>query len=181
MIFCFFFLLFAKLVLVQDSEAILCQDSFCALSNITPWVFISYRFAEAKTVASKLKSALTHRGIVGIVIDANPGDSSILDTVVNAIDNSSLFVILGTRTYGRKTASLSATRQEMVYALQTRKPLFVVKMCEEYEEHVTRFLLDSSIPYYDMIDFSPDDEIPDDLVEKIVNAAWSTFGEEREK
>jgi hypothetical protein len=104
-----------------------------------------------------------------------PGDSSILDTVVRAIDESALFVVLGTRTYGRKTASLSATRQEMVYALESRKPLFVVKMCDEYEEHVTRFLLDSSIPYYDLSDFGPDKDIPEELVDQVVAAAWAAF------
>lgn len=173
------FLLFSLIAIFHSTSASLCQDAFCALPNVTPWVFISYRFAEAKTVAVNLKSALDRRGVTGIVIDANPGgDSSILDTVVRAIDESALFVILGTRTYGRKTASLSATRQEMLYALESRKPLFVVKMCDEYEEHVTRFLLDSSIPYYDFTGFQENTTIPEGLVDQIVSAAWAAFERE---
>lgn len=172
----FLFFTIIALSCAETKAFIYWPDRQYAIPEITPWVFISYRFAEAKTVAFNLKSALVERGVTGIVIDANPGgDSSILDTVVRAIDESALFVILGTRTYGRKTASLSATRQEMLYALEIRKPIFVVKMCDEYEEHVTRFLLDSSIPYYDFTEFQENSTIPESLADQIVAAAWTAF------
>lgn len=171
----FLFFVITALSFTKANAFIYRPDRQYAIPEITPWVFISYRFAEAKTVAANLKSALDQRSVTGIVIDANPGDSSILDTVVRAIDESVLFVVLGTRTYGRKTASLSATRQEMVYALESRKPLFIVKMCDEYEEHVTRFLLDSSIPYYDFTGFQENSTIPEGLVDQIVSAAWAAF------
>jgi hypothetical protein len=55
---------------------------------------------------------------------------------------------MGTKTYGRDTGAGFCTLQELRFIINERKPFFLIKMCDRFEEAETRFRLDSSISFF---------------------------------
>jgi hypothetical protein len=127
-------------------------------------LFISLRFAEAGNEASALKNALEAKGISTFLCAVNPG-GDIAREIVNALHGCQLAIIMGTKTYGKDTGAGFSTFEELRFIINERKPFFLVKMCERFEEHETRFRLDSSVAYYQ---WPPGHPLPADLVPKIV-------------
>jgi len=135
-------------------------------------VFISFRFSEAMQTAHELKQSLSDQhGVEAFVCDVPVGGGDILDEIVSAIDVAKVFVVLGTRSYGRQTSSLFATRQELVYAMENKKSIFLVKMCESFDEPIARFLLPLSIPYYPH--FPDGSGVPLSLTRQIAEAVFA--------
>jgi hypothetical protein len=126
-------------------------------------IFISLRFAEASDEANALKSALEERGISTFVCAVHPG-GDIAREIVIALHNCQLAIIMGSRTYGRDTGVGFSTHKELRFIQDDRKPFFLVKMCERFEEPETRMRLDNSVSYFQWLSGSP---MPGDLITKI--------------
>lgn len=112
-----------------------------------PTVFISLRFGEAMLEARALQTDLHARGISAFLCDI-PEGQDLAGAVITALTYCKLAVILGTKTYGKKTHSGFSTFEELRYIFEENKPFFLVKMCNDFEEHETRFRLTSSISYF---------------------------------
>eukprot|EP00961_Rhodomonas_salina_P155915 2099562-Rhodomonas_salina.1 len=98
--------------------------------------FISLRYAEANEESLKLKAALTKQGYTVYICDPKPGDD-MLDEIANAIETSTLRVIMGSSTYGMKTTSNFSTHEELLRIMTLKKKknkdFAIVKMCVEFE------------------------------------------------
>ncbi len=90
-------------------------------------VFITLRFAEAKSEGNLLKLELTWRGIIAYMDETGPGQD-IHGNIATALVNTKLAVILATRTYGMQTGGVFDTPKEMDYILGNSKPYVLVKM-----------------------------------------------------
>lgn len=97
--------------------------------------------------AKALQHALYARGISAFLCDI-PEGQDLAGAVIAALTYCRLAVILGTKTYGKKTESGFSTFEELRYIFEEKKPFFLVKMCNEFAEHETRFRLTSSISYF---------------------------------
>jgi WD40 repeat protein len=127
-------------------------------------LFISLRFAEAGNEANLLKNALEAKGISTFLCAVEPG-GDICTEIVNALHDCQLAIILGTKTYGKDTGVGYSTFEELRFIINERKPFFLVKMCDRFEEQETRFRLDSSVAYFQ---WTPGHPLPPDIVTKIV-------------
>jgi hypothetical protein len=135
-------------------------------------IFISLRFAEAGKEAEALKSALEARGISAFLCAVHPG-GDICREVVNALHGCQLAIIMGTRTYGKDTGAGFSTFEELRFIHGQKKPFFLIKMCERFEEPETTFRLDSSVSYFQWFSGRP---MPNDLVPKILEKLTSIGG-----
>jgi hypothetical protein len=116
-------------------------------------IFISLRFAEAGNEATALKSALEARGISTFLCAVLPGDD-IATEIVNALHDCKLAIIMGTKTYGKDTGAGFSTFEELRF-IHKKKPFFLIKMCEQFEERETIFRLDSSVSYFQWLPGRP--------------------------
>jgi hypothetical protein len=126
-------------------------------------LFISFRFAEARNEANLLKNALEAKGISAFLCAVHPvGD--IAREIVNALHGCQLAIIMGTKTYGKDTGAGFSTFEELRF-IHKKKPFFLVKMCDVFEEPETVFRLDDSVSYFQ---WTPGHPLPADIVTKIV-------------
>jgi hypothetical protein len=132
-------------------------------------IFISVRFEEAFKEAEALKTALEARGISTFLCAVHPGGDIALE-IVNALRNCQLAIIMGTKTYGKDTGIGYSTFEELRFIHGQKKPFFLVKMCEKFEEPETIFRLDSSVSYFQWLSEHP---LADDLVDKIIEKLTS--------
>ena len=137
-----------------------------------PDIFISLRFNEARPAGNALQAALEAKGMSVFLCDVPPGEN-LARAVVGALTRCKLAVILGTKTYGQKTASTFSTYEELQYIVDERKPFFLVKMCDAFEEEHARFNLPSTISYYAWQPVINTDgaveDVPEDLVTQIAD------------
>ena len=127
-------------------------------------VFISLRFGEAHAEALRLKRELEDRELTVFISDVNAG-ANLHHIIADALAGCRLAVLLASATYGRATTSFS-TRQELACILTTRKPFYLIKMCDRWEEPMVR------LAFGDMVMFKcwvPGESMPEDLVQGIVN------------
>ncbi len=90
-------------------------------------------------------------------------------TIIEQLDGCNMAVILGSRTYGKKTDCIFSTHEELLFIRNENKPFFLVKMCSEFAEAHARFHLPKNIAYYQwMPDLDSTIKVPDDLVKQIV-------------
>jgi hypothetical protein len=130
---------------------------------MTYQIFISLRFAEAGKEAEALKTALEARGISTFLCAVQAG-GDIAREIVNALHGCQLAIIMGTRTYGKDTGVGFSTFEELRF-IHKKKPFFLIKMCEMFEEPETVFRLGDSVSWFQWISGRP---MPEDLVPKIV-------------
>jgi hypothetical protein len=76
---------------------------------------------------------------------------------------------MGTKTYGKNTGVGFSTFEELRF-IHTKKPFFLIKMCEMFEEPETMFRLGDSISWFQWIS---ERSMPDDLVDKIIEKLTS--------
>eukprot|EP00961_Rhodomonas_salina_P269376 3639618-Rhodomonas_salina.1 len=92
----------------------------------------------------ELQAALMKRGYTAYICDPNPGDD-MLTEIADAIETSTLRVIMGSLTYGKKTSSNFSTFQELqnIMSLSSKKnkDFALVKMCSEFEVALLRLRL----------------------------------------
>ena len=108
-------------------------------------IFFSLRLAEAKPQADAIKAAIERRrpGLSCFVSGGNPNAADIALIISRALAESKLAVIMGSKTYGQKTASNFSTFQEMQYILSKKgeSQRYLLKMCDEWEEPQTELML----------------------------------------
>jgi hypothetical protein len=112
-----------------------------------PTVFISLRFAEAMLEAKALQQDLYAQGLSAFPCDIPEGQDS-AGTLLTALIHCKLAVILGTRTYGRDTECGFSAYDELRYIVEVKKPIFLIKMCQAFEEQYAVFRLPSSISHF---------------------------------
>jgi hypothetical protein len=95
-------------------------------------VFISVRLCEdSDHAAAKLKEALRVAGVSAFVCDPLVGDD-IAGDIARALDACELFVVLGTEGYGTQGDTWYSTREELQFAKDRRKPIFLIKRCDAF-------------------------------------------------
>ena len=112
-----------------------------------PQVFISLRFGEAFKQGETIKKELEKVGITCFLCAVHEG-YSITKAVFTNLVKAELVVILGTATYGKETDSSCSTHQELMYVMDKKKPFFLIKMCDKYEEAAADFYFPSNVAYY---------------------------------
>jgi hypothetical protein len=128
-------------------------------------VFVSYRINEVSNEAEMLEAALARRNIKSFVSHLEPAGNSIEENVVEALVGCKLFVILGTKSFGEKTDVGFSTYNELEFARDESKPLFLVKFFDgEFKHAVTRFRLPKSVPF---VFWQPGAAVPAEVVEGI--------------
>jgi hypothetical protein len=129
-------------------------------------VFISYRINEASAAAEKLQDALAARHVTSFVSHLEPAGNSILDDVASALQSCKLFVILGTRTYGKRTEIGFSTYNELEYACDQNKPRYLIKMFDQgdFSETTTLLRLPRATPY---VLWDPATDVPQDILDDI--------------
>jgi hypothetical protein len=128
-------------------------------------VFISLCLNEdGDGAAVKLRDALEAAGISAFVCgDPFVGDN-LAAIIAAALDACELFVVLGTRNYGMQGDARFSTRQEIQFAMEHRKPIFLIKRCDEFADPLTRLYLPDSMFYQE---WAPLTDMPEDLVSEI--------------
>jgi hypothetical protein len=135
-------------------------------------IFISFRFTEGGNEANALKSALEAKGISTYLCAVLPG-GDIPREIIAALHGCQLAIIMGTKTYGTNTGVGYSTFEELRYIHEQKKPFFLVKMCQKFEEQETIFRLGNSISYLEWVCGRP---MPEDLVIKILQKLASLTG-----
>ena len=137
-----------------------------ALSTLND-VFISLRFAESSPAALALRDSLRREDVRVFVSEVPPGDD-LASTVMDQLHNCRMVIIMGTSTFGKKTAAKFSTFEELRFIIEEDKPFFLIKMCDSFVEHKTRFWLPSTVSHYP---WQPDMDnvvVPAALVKDIV-------------
>ena len=123
-----------------------------------------------QTEALALQKALQARGVSTFVCVV-PVGGDIMDAVVSALHGCKLAVIMGTATYGKDTGCPFGTKQELQFIVNQKKPFFLVKLCDTFQEANAVFSLGDHIAHYP---WRPSTEAekqvpPADMLDQIVN------------
>jgi hypothetical protein len=137
--------------------------AFLSLSSCE--VFISFRIRENDGAAQALKLQLESRGINTFVCNTEPC-ADVMEDVSAALESCKLFVVLGTESYGEKTGSFGfSTFNELCFAIQKEKKIFLIKRCDEFKVTTTVLWL----PFTKLHAlWMPHTKMPEDLVDEIV-------------
>lgn len=129
-------------------------------------VFLSLRFGEAMEQAKMVKSELEKQGVSCFLCVVHEGEN-IARIVADNLCAAELFVVFGTRTYGTETGTPCNTADELAFIKNEKKPYFLIKMCEKFEDSVARMYFTSSVFNYPWM---PKDHavLPKDLVSRII-------------
>jgi hypothetical protein len=126
-------------------------------------VFIALRLCEDDGAACHLKDALEAAGISAFLCgDTSVGNDIAVD-IARALDVCELFVALGTKSFGVQGDSSMSTRQELLFAVNNNKPIFLIKRCDEFEDATAREYL-SDVVHHEWHLLT---DIPGDLVDNI--------------
>jgi hypothetical protein len=109
-----------------------------------------------------LRDALEAVGVSAWVPDSFFG-GNLVEEVVAAVDECELVIVFGTDSFGTTTDSILSSRDDLQFALQSRKPIFLIKMCDEFTEPWTRAAL-QGVPRCEWI---PHTTMPHYLIEDI--------------
>ena len=106
-------------------------------------IFISLRLEEAKDEAKELKAMIERKrpDVRCFLSGDNPNGEDLTDIISNALATSKMAIIMGSKTYGKKTKSHYSTSHEMKFINNKEKPIFLLKMCEEWEENQFIFMI----------------------------------------
>jgi hypothetical protein len=112
-------------------------------------IFFSFRLDEALIEAMELQAMIERTRpdvkcfLSGDNPTAHPNGANLGIIIPTAITNAKMAIVMGSKTYGKKTESNFSTYQEMQIILIEEKPMFLLKMCEEWEEPQTRLMMSS--------------------------------------
>jgi hypothetical protein len=129
-------------------------------------VFLSLRFGEAMKQGEMVKEALEKKGVTVFLCSVHAGES-IVKAVTKNLYEAKLVVILGTKTYGKETESSFSTFKELTYTMEKKKPFFLIKMCDRYEEYLADVYFDSSVAYHPWLG-QDHGKLPTDLIQAIL-------------
>jgi hypothetical protein len=115
---------------------------------------------EAGDAAAKLKAALSARGITSFVSSMDSRSNSIADDIAVALCECKVFVVLGTKTFGKKTDIGFSTYNELVLACDRGKPMFLIKTFDgDFTEPTTLLRLPKDMPFTPWDPATPADEV----------------------
>ena len=137
--------------------------------------FISFRFGEAHAEALRTKADLEAAGKTVFISDVQSG-GNLEEVICEALDKCKMVIVFGTATYGRSTTSFS-TYHEINYTIDEKKPFYLIKMCDRWEETHVRMKFGQRTMY---TLWMPGDPMPNDLIANIL-AKLDTIDEELEK
>ena len=117
-----------------------------------------------------MKSRLEARGLSIFLCSVQAG-GDLVDEIVRNIDSCRLVVVLGTKTYGKDTGIGFCTADELKFIMGEKKDIFLVKMCDRFEEALTRFRLGAHVSYHPWMPTSEvqQRQVPGDLVDAILH------------
>jgi hypothetical protein len=140
-------------------------------------VFISFRISENDDHAAfQLKDALEAAGVSVYLCDPQVGDD-LAATIANAVAACELFVVLGTAGYGTQGYSRFSTREELELALERRKPIYLIKRCDEFADPLTQMYLPASMMYQQWAPYMPlAVELVEDIKAKLESRAPQQAG-----
>jgi hypothetical protein len=122
--------------------------------------------SEASTAAEQLKAALRLRGITSFVSHLDSTGCNIAEDVVAELSGCELFVVLGTETFGMKTDTPFSSYNELEFACDLKKPLFLIKMFDgDFAEPMTLFRLPKATPF---LVWPPSTNLPAAVMDGIV-------------
>ena len=112
-------------------------------------IFFSLRLEESMDEAKELKAMIerTRPDIKCFLSGGNPNSADLCMIISNALVNAKLAIVMGTKTYGKKTESNFSTYEEIQLILKKhdakKKAMFLLKMCKEWEEPQTQVMMGS--------------------------------------
>lgn len=115
--------------------------------NASTDVFFSMRFTNSDLMAqaqSLRKELLAKKRINAIIVNTENSES-IFKVVVDNISQATIVVIFGTEDYGEDTGTGYSSYDELTYIRESRKPFFLIKMCENFKYASTQFRLPNSL------------------------------------
>jgi hypothetical protein len=129
-------------------------------------VFISFRIHEdSDGAAVQLRDALEKAGISSFLCGDQTVGEDLAAHIAAALDACELFLVLGTKGFGGEGASVFSTRQELQFAMGHRKPIFLIRRCDDaFVASLTRFYLPASMLH---VEWQPLTPMPKDLVGSI--------------
>jgi hypothetical protein len=137
----------------------------CALLQSAPYdAFLSLSFLEAIEEARAVKTALEKRGLRVFLCNMPEGESMQRE-VEYALHHSTLFVIFGTKTYGKETGSVVCTYVELANIIENKYNFFLIRMCDVYDEDTAKTHLHPDIM---AAMWTPKTAMPFDLIDKIM-------------
>eukprot|EP00730_Choanoeca_flexa_P006683 TRINITY_DN12203_c2_g4_i16.p1 TRINITY_DN12203_c2_g4~~TRINITY_DN12203_c2_g4_i16.p1 ORF type:complete len:269 (+),score=68.95 TRINITY_DN12203_c2_g4_i16:111-809(+) len=141
-----------------------------AAVNNAPDIFLSLRFGEALPAAEALKVKLQAKGVSAFLCAVAAG-GDLVDEIVENIDACRLVVILGTKTYGKDTGVGFCTKDELKFIIGEKKKIFLVKMCDRFDEAIARFRLGPHIMYHlwKPVSEAEQRQVPDVIVDEIID------------
>lgn len=115
----------------QSSKAIACD------------FFLSLRFNErgAMDEAKLVQSKLAMQGKTAVIINTDIEGSS-RDNVEQHLNGAKMVVIFATDDYGEQTQSVFSSHDELAFIKAAKKPVFLIKMCDEFTVETAK----SSLP-----------------------------------
>jgi hypothetical protein len=127
-------------------------------------VFVSLRISEdGDRAARQLKEALEAAGFSVFLCNPLVGDNLAGD-IATAVGDCELFIVLGTEHYGVQGDSAFSARQELQLAIDRRKPIFLIKRCDAFKDHLAQMYLPASTFH---VRWDPHIAMPRDLVDNI--------------
>ena len=138
-----------------------------------PVLFISWRMGECKEEVkgeAGLQNALEAEGVDVLVVGEHAG-GDLLEAVSNGMERADLFVIMGTKTYGKKTSDLIDTFREMQRIKSSGKPFFLINMNPEeslmrFEQEAANLLLNLDTTAWERWEVGA--KLPNKLVQNIL-------------
>jgi hypothetical protein len=127
-------------------------------------VFISLRLSEDDGDAAKLQGALEAAGISSFLCGGALAGDNLAEDIACAVDACDLFVVFGTKGYGEQGESRFSTREELQFAVDHDKPIFLIKRCDEFADPLTRRYLPASMTH---VEWQPLTPMPVGLVDEI--------------
>jgi hypothetical protein len=108
-------------------------------------IFFSLRLIDSMDEAKELKAMIerTRPDVMCFLSGDNPNGADLGRIITTALANAKMAIVMGSKTYGKKTESNFSTYNEMHFILSEKKPMFLLKMCEEWEEPQTRVMMAS--------------------------------------
>lgn len=127
-------------------------------------IFVSVRFRHpVKGQALQIKYLLEPKGIPTYVVDVPPGEL-IQREVVAKLSSCRMALIMGTDDYGVPGTTPFGTNDELRAILHDKIKYFLVKMCTEFKDDVTKFHF-NGVSYSRLAEGA---NIPDALIDEIV-------------
>ena len=116
--------------IVSDVSCVIC------FSNVQKNIFLSMRFTSGSSkneplpLGIKIRKLLEAAG-VNVMPAENPGLGDRAAEIADCIDTCDIFVVFATSDYGVDTGNPMCSYKEFMFAMQLKKKIAHIKMCEE--------------------------------------------------